>query len=140
MIVRLVARWFAFVLLAIAVLLIGGWCALAVWFRFTPSEPLRVVLAGAVVVLAVGTVGCLGTSRRWLALAVYAALFAVVLGWWTTIVPSNDRDWAPDVARSVTATIDNQSGMVHRLTGLLPVVASDRKDGVIVLSELNTSR
>ncbi|HME20353.1 MAG TPA: DUF4105 domain-containing protein [Acetobacteraceae bacterium] len=115
MIVRLVTRWVGFVLLAIAIFLIGGWCALAVWFRFTAGEPLRAVLAGAIVVLAVVTVGCLATSRRWLALAVYAALFAVVLGWWTTIVPSNDRDWTPDVARSVTAAVDGDRLVVDNV-------------------------
>ena len=36
-------------------------------------------------------------------------------------------------------TIDNQSAMVHRLAGLLPVAAS-AKDGVILLSELNTTQ
>jgi transmembrane sensor len=36
-------------------------------------------------------------------------------------------------------TIDDQPTMVHRLTGLLPLAAS-RKDGVILLSELNSSR
>ena len=36
-------------------------------------------------------------------------------------------------------TIDNQGAMVQRLTGLLPV-SSSRKDGVITLSELNSTR
>jgi transmembrane sensor len=36
-------------------------------------------------------------------------------------------------------TVDDQSAMVHRLTGLLPLAAS-RKDGVILLSELNSSQ
>jgi transmembrane sensor len=36
-------------------------------------------------------------------------------------------------------TIDNQQAMVQRLTGLLPV-SSSRKDGAIVLRELNTAR
>ena len=36
-------------------------------------------------------------------------------------------------------TIDNQSSMVHRLAGLLPVAAS-AKDGVILLSELNSTQ
>ena len=47
---------------------------------------------------------------------------------------------AANLRFSGVLTIDNQDGMVGRLTRLLPVVASDRKDGVIVLSELNTSR
>jgi hypothetical protein len=43
--------------------------------------------------------------RRWLAVAM-AASFALFLGWWATITPTNNRNWAPDVARTVTATID----------------------------------
>lgn len=106
MIVRRFARWLSLVLLAIAVLLVGVWSSLAIWFRCTASEPVQAVLTGAVAALALVTVGLLATSRRWLALAVYAVVFAIVLVWWSTIRPSNERDWTPDVARSVTGTID----------------------------------
>ena len=37
-------------------------------------------------------------------------------------------------------TIDNQQAMVRRLTSLMPIAASPRKDGVILLSELNSAR
>lgn len=37
-------------------------------------------------------------------------------------------------------TIDNQPAMVQRLTALLPGVASTRKDGVLLLSELHSPR
>ncbi len=37
-------------------------------------------------------------------------------------------------------TIDNPAAMAHRLAGLLPVVASSGKDGVILLSELNSTQ
>jgi hypothetical protein len=40
---------------------------------------------------------------------------AVVLAWWSTIRPSNDRDWQPDVARTATATIDNNDLVVHNV-------------------------
>jgi hypothetical protein len=106
MIVRRLARWISLLLLAIAILSVGVWCSLAIWFRCTASEPVHAVLAGAVAVLTVVTVGLLATSRRWLALTGYAAVFAIVLVWWSTITPSNDRDWEPDVARTVTGTID----------------------------------
>jgi transmembrane sensor len=36
--------------------------------------------------------------------------------------------------------IDNQAAMVQRLKGLLPVSATSRKDGVILLSELNSTQ
>src|SRR2546423_1743810 len=52
MIVKRLAPWIGFPLLATAVVLVGGWCALAVWFRFAASEPVPGGLAGAIVGLA----------------------------------------------------------------------------------------
>src|SRR3954447_4531578 len=98
MIVRRLAPWIGFPLLATAVVLVGGWCALAVWYRVTASEPVRGVLAGAIVVLAFLAVACLATPKRWFALAAFIALFSIIFAWWATIVPSNDRNWMPDVA------------------------------------------
>jgi hypothetical protein len=40
---------------------------------------------------------------------------AAVLVWWTTIRPTNDRDWAPDVARTATATIDGDRLVVDNV-------------------------
>src|SRR4051794_23524899 len=54
---------------------------------------------------AVRLIGVLATRRRWIALALYCVLLAFFFGWWATIVPRNDLNWAPDVARNVTATI-----------------------------------
>jgi hypothetical protein len=100
------ARWIGFALLAVAILMTAIWCSLAVWFRCTAGEPVHSVLAGALPVLGLLAIGFLASSRRWLALAVYAIAFTIVLGWWSTVTPSNDREWAPDVARIVTANID----------------------------------
>jgi transmembrane sensor len=48
---------------------------------------------------------------------------------------------AADLKFTGVLTIDDQADMVRRVTGLLPVVASPtRKDGVILLSELNNSK
>jgi hypothetical protein len=53
--------------------------------------------------------------RRWVALAVFAASFALFLAWWATIRPTNDRNWTPDVARTVTATIDGDRLVVKNV-------------------------
>lgn len=105
-IVGRLARWIGFGLLALAILLVGTWCALALWFRFPGSAVLRDLVAGVGFAAALAAVGFLATRWRWRALATYAGLVAVVLVWWSTITPSNDRDWAPEVSRTVTATID----------------------------------
>jgi hypothetical protein len=109
------ARWIGLALLTVAILMTGIWCSLAVWFRYTAGEPVHSLLAGALPVLALVAVGFLASSRRWLALVVYAAAFTIVLGWWSTVTPSNDRDWAPDVARSVTANIDGDRIVVSNV-------------------------
>jgi Domain of unknown function (DUF4105) len=108
-------RWIGFAVLAVVILSIGAWCTLAVWFRVPTAEPLRGTLAGLVFVLALAAVGFLATSRRWLIITIYAASVGVVLAWWTTIRPSNDRDWAPDVARNVTAAIDGDRLTVNNV-------------------------
>jgi Domain of unknown function (DUF4105) len=114
-IVRRLARWIGFALLAIAILLIGVWCSVAIWYRCPAGEAVRGLLAAATLAFAVAVVACLATPRRWLALAVYAASFALFLAWWATIKPTNDRNWAPDVARSATATIDGDRLVVKNV-------------------------
>src|SRR5512142_2332579 len=106
MTVRRLLRWFGLALLSLVILLIGGWCALVVWFRFPASEWVRGSLAVAFLLLALAAAVSLATSRRWIAFGADACLFAVVLAWWTTMMPSNDREWTPDVAQSVTGTIE----------------------------------
>ena len=105
MILLRLARWIGLTLLAVTLMVLGGWSALAIWFRFDATEPVRDLLAGIVMLLTVVAAVCLATSRRWIAVATYGAFFAAILVWWSTVTPSNDRDWQPDVARSVTATI-----------------------------------
>jgi hypothetical protein len=114
-ILRRFVRWIGFSLLAIAILLIGVWCSVAIWYRYPGGEAARGLLASATLAFAVVVVACLATTRRWLALAVYAASFALFLAWWATIRPTNDRNWTPDVARTVTATIDGDRLVVKNV-------------------------
>jgi hypothetical protein len=58
---------------------------------------------------------CLATSRRWVGLAAYAAFFALFIVWWGSIKPTNNRNWAPDVARTVTASIDGDRLVVNNV-------------------------
>ena len=114
-IVRRSVRWIGFSLLTIAILLIGVWCSVAIWYRCPAGEAVRGLLAAATLAFAVVVVVCLATTRRWFALALYAASFALFLGWWSTITPTSDRNWAPDVARTVTATIDGDRLVVRNV-------------------------
>jgi len=109
------AHRLGFVLLATAMLLVGLWCSLAVWYQCGAGEPWRSLLAGATAAFTVAAVASLATWRRWPLFAVYSAAAALFLLWWGTISPTNDRNWTPEVARSVTATIDGDRLVVSNV-------------------------
>ena len=73
-----------------------AWAALAVYWSDLPGQTLRTVLAAGVVLATLLAFGL--TRRRGRTLAVYLTAFACFVLWWTSIAPSNDRDWQPDVA------------------------------------------
>jgi hypothetical protein len=75
------------------------WAVLALWYQGPAAEPLRVACAALWAVLAVAVlVGWLRIRKSWM-LGAYALAFVLLLAWWSTIRPSNDRPWADDVAR-----------------------------------------
>ena len=63
-----------------------------------------------------GMVGALLTFRgRGKAIAICLAGFALVLAWWLTLKPSNDRAWQPDVAQTAWAEIDGDHVTIHNV-------------------------
>jgi hypothetical protein len=92
------------ILLSFVVLPLVAWGAAAVWFDGPASRPLAAAGAAAFVVAAAALV--LGVRPRWRGLLAFAALFAVLLGWWLAIPPRNDRDWYADVRVTPTADLD----------------------------------
>lgn len=104
----MILRWILYILVILIVLASGGWAALALWYQVPAGATIRAVVAIAWGGLAL-TVLALTLSRRGGApLVVYALAFAVLLAWWSTIAPSNHRDWADDVARMLTGSVDGQ--------------------------------
>lgn len=92
--------------LALVCLAIGVWGGFALWFHFPGNLAARIA---AVLVWCVPTIWAIragfGPKRRWHSLAVFGALFVLMLVWWTTIVPQQDRQWAEDVAQPLRAHI-----------------------------------
>ena len=92
----------AFVLIAVG---FGVWGALALTYRAPFGPPLALsvaVLWGAVILGSL--IGFLAGRRR-AATAVLAVAIAVILGWWSTLTPLAERDWAPDVAHQVRGEV-----------------------------------
>ena len=97
-------------------LLIAGmtaWAALAIYYSDLAGEPLRLGLAAA---FALGTLGAfLFLPNRRRTLLGFGAAFAVVLLWWLSIEPSNERDWQPEVAVLPYATRDGDLVTLHNV-------------------------
>jgi hypothetical protein len=115
MILGRVARWIGLALLAIAILLAGVWCSLAVWFRCGAPEPTHTLLSGGFWVLAVTATVCIATFWRRFVLALYSTAVGLVVVWWVTIEPSTDRNWVPEIAHSATGAIDGDRLVVSNV-------------------------
>lgn len=90
---------------ALVVLLSGAWAALALWYQFPGPS----IAKGAAVVLwcllALAAVIALLLGHRKMPL-LYVGGYAILLAWWMTIAPRNDRVWADDVAMATRAQTD----------------------------------
>src|SRR4029079_11636556 len=78
------------------------------------SDAVRVVCAGLYALCGLAAVACLVSGWRWKpALAVYGVALLAAFGWWSSLNPSNERAWTPEVARVAHATIDGDRVTVH---------------------------
>jgi hypothetical protein len=86
--------------------LVTIWAAAALCFVF-PVAWLRWPLALALLAFAV-TVG----RKR---IAIWLATLALVLVWWFSLKPRNDRNWQPDVARLPWAEVTGDRATIHNI-------------------------
>ncbi len=103
---RVVSSIVAILLAILVVAPVGLWSAMALWFRLPAPDAVRAIAAGLAALAAIATMVALFTRVRWRALGLFAAAFAGLLVWWSTITPPLGGDWAPDVARQTTGTIN----------------------------------
>lgn len=113
---RSIARSAVVVVIALLMLGSSAWGVLAL--RYWDHAPamlrngLAVVYALASLALIVGFVL---PRWRWRALGAFAVLFALLIGCWTAIAPSNERLWQPDNAVLAYASIDDEHVTLHNI-------------------------
>jgi len=92
-----VGRGFALLL----VVLLTGWAMAALYFDLLSGSSLRHVTVSGYGIAMLGTL--LAFRGRDKGIAICIAAFVLVLAWWLTLKPSNDRAWQPDVRDSFFA-------------------------------------
>lgn len=105
-------RWLA----ALVVLALTGWGALALAVVGPGGDKGRLVLAAAYGAAGLAAVVALVLHRGLrFALPAFAVALVAIAGWWSSIQPSNERDWQPEVAKLAYATIDGDLVTIHNV-------------------------
>ena len=93
-----------------------AWASLAIYYSNLLNESVR---AGIAISLAVCTgAAFLFLKRRFWTLIGFLVVFCLVMAWWLSIKPSNDRNWQPDVAEIPYATIQDNLVTIHNIRNL----------------------
>jgi hypothetical protein len=103
-------------LLALVVLAISIWGALLLEFAGPAGEFVRNALVAAFCVVSASALIALFMRRwRWRAMGILVLLWAGLIILWTSIEPTNERDWQPDVAVLPYATISGDRVTLHNI-------------------------
>jgi hypothetical protein len=90
-----------------------AWASLAIYYSDLPGEHLKAALSG---LFALSTLAAfIFLPHRTQTLFWFFGIFVLVVLWWTTIEPSNVRDWQLDVAVLPYATIDGNLVTLHNI-------------------------
>jgi hypothetical protein len=106
-------KWIGLMLLWSVLLAAVAWGSAALWFDGPASRGLAGLLAAIYALTSLSLPLWVRPLRRGFLTAFF--LFAVVLGWWLIIAPSNERDWLADVARLPTAEIQGDKLTIRNL-------------------------
>ena len=92
-------RVIAYTVIAIVVIFATAWGCLAIAYSYIwPSIAGKAMLALLIVTAIVALGGIFARRWRLRAIGAFTVVFLGVIAWWSTIEPSNDRDWKTEVA------------------------------------------
>src|SRR5579862_7376301 len=113
---RRVAEITGLLLLGLVILVLGLWGTMALWYFDDANATLRATLALVFAFVSLTALVALWWPQmRWRVLAAFVAAFALLLLCWSALTPTNDRNWATEVAVLPYATIEGDSITVHNI-------------------------
>ena len=93
----------------LATLLIGlpaAWGAFALWYQAPGGTTGKILGVFVWSAFSITMVVMIWQARLAVGLLVFLLIFAGLLIWWVRLAPSNDGEWADDVARMTSGTVD----------------------------------
>jgi hypothetical protein len=99
----------------VMVSLLTGWGALALWYQTPAGGMLRSLILSLWMAFAVAILVLLWQRQLALGTFGFAVAFGALLLWWRGLKPSNDRNWADDVAEMTTGTVEANRVTLHNV-------------------------
>jgi Domain of unknown function (DUF4105) len=113
---RWIGRLVLSLLISVVMAALTTWGALAIYYSNLPGERLRIILAVVFALFGVAMlVWYLLSAKRFRPCFAFLAVFLLLVAWWSTIPASQDRDWAPEYAKLVYATINGDMVTIHNI-------------------------
>jgi hypothetical protein len=91
--------------------LLAIWGGFALWYQFPGGRVLKGVTVVVWAAFSIAMLLAFWKGRVVLGIAGFAVAFAALLLWWQQIPPSNEREWADDVAQMTSGKVEG-----HRVT------------------------
>ncbi|MET3496583.1 Lnb N-terminal periplasmic domain-containing protein [Variovorax boronicumulans] len=95
-------------LATLALLLSSAWAATALWYQVPGPAALKIAAAVLWACFGLAAIALLWRGKAARPLLSYIVGFALLLSWWGTIQPSQNRVWADDVAQQLVAKVDGR--------------------------------
>src|SRR5450432_3860906 len=99
----------------VAVLAVSAWVAAALWFQAPGGPRARRLLIGLWLLFSLVAAAGLWCGHGRAALLAFALGYAAVLAWWHTLKPSNQRQWADDVAHTSHGQVQGDQVTLHNV-------------------------
>lgn len=99
----------------VGVMLLGAWGVLALAYQVPGGPVVRALVAGLWGLSCVILIGVMAYGAVIPGVTLFGLELAVLLTWWHRIPPSNDRDWADDVARMTTGVVNDNQITLHNV-------------------------
>lgn len=112
---RAIGALLSFALAALVTIISGAWGALALWYQLPGGHTARACGASLWVATLLALIAVLILRRTWWPIGGYVLMYAVLLTWWSSIVPTNHRVWADDVSQLLASEVHGNVVTLHNV-------------------------